>query len=238
MQVRGSSPVSISHELFVQKGFKRALIDAFPLSLSVFTYGTAYGALAHSTNHLSLIQTLAMSAFVFAGASQFTILGLLHQNAMMWTIIGSTFLINSRQILYGLTLGPSLKHLRKRDLVWLAHGMTDESYSVTTIEAERNQVRVAYFAGAGTAIIGPWLFSSAMGFWLGGLIGDPARFGLDFAFVGAFLGLLISQLKHRRQVVAAVASAVIATVVYRLLGTSSAVLVGALAAFSVGVYTK
>ena len=238
MPVHGYSPVSISQELSVQKGFKRALLDAFPLSLSVFTYGTAYGALAHSTNHLSLFQTLAMSAFVFAGSSQFTILGLLHQGAMMWTIIGSTFLINARQILYGLTLGQSLKHLRKRDLAWLAHGMTDESYSVTTVEAEKNQVRVTYFAGAGTAIIGPWLFSSAVGFWLGGLIGDPARFGLDFAFIGAFLGLLIAQLKQRRQVVAAIASAVVSTVIYHFFGTSSAVLVGALAAFSVGVYTK
>lgn len=238
MQVRGYSPVSVSQALSVRKGFKRALMDAFPLSLSVFTYGTAYGALAQSTNHLSFIQTLAMSTFVFAGASQFTILGLLHQRALMWTIVGSTFLINARQILYGLTLGQTLKHLRKRDLAWLAHGMTDESYSVTTIEAEKNPVRVAYFAGAGTAIIGPWLFSSALGFGLGGLIGDPARFGLDFAFIGAFLGLLVAQLKHRRQILAAIASAIVATVVYRFFGTSGAVLAGALVAFSVGVWKK
>lgn len=232
------SPVSVSQDVSVQMGFGRALIDAFPLSLSVFAYGTAYGALAHSTNHLSLIQTLTMSVFVFAGASQFIILALLHQRAMLWTIVGSTFLINARQILYGLTLGQALKHMRKRHLVWLAYGMTDESYSVTTVEAGKSQVRVAYFAGADAAIWGPWLLSSALGFGLGGLIGDPARFGLDFAYIGAFLGLLIAQLKHRRQVVAALAAAFVSTAVYRFFGTSGAVFSGALIAFLVGVYAK
>lgn len=238
MHVSGYSPVSVSQDVSGQKGFGRALMDAFPLSLSVFAYGTAYGALAHSTNHLSFIQTIAMSAFVFAGASQFSILSLLHQNALLWVIVGSVFLINARQILYGLTLGQSLKHMRSWHLAWLAHGMTDESYSVTMVEAGKRQVRVAYFAGAGTAIFGPWLISSAVGFGLGGLIGDPARFGLDFAYIGAFLGLLISQLKHRRQVVAALIAALVATIVYHFFGTSGAVLAGAVAAFFVGLYAK
>lgn len=237
-QVPDYSRISVSQELSMQKGFLRALADTFPLSLSVLTYGTAYGALAHSTNHLSLIQTLTMSVLILAGASQFMILGLLHQGAMMWTIVTSTFIINARQILYGLTLGQSLKHLRKRDLVWLAHGMTDESYSVTTVEAGKNPVRASYFAGAGSAIFIPWLLSSALGYGLGGLIGDPARFGLDFAFIGAFLGLLVAQLKHRRQICAALAAAFVATVVYHFFGTSAAVFVGALAAFFVGVYSK
>jgi 4-azaleucine resistance transporter AzlC len=179
-----------------------------------------------------------MSIFVFAGASQFTILALLHQGAALWTIVGSTFLINARQILYGLTLGQSLKHIRKRHLVWLSHGMTDESYSVTMVEAGQSQVRITYFAGAGTAIFGPWLLSSALGFGLGGFIGNPARFGLDFAYIGAFLGLLVSQLKQRRQVFAALFAAVASSLVYHSFGTSGAVFAGALAAFLVGVYKK
>lgn len=238
MQLTSYPPSAVTQGALMAKGFRRALIDGFPLSLSVFAYGTAYGALAHVTNHLSFLQTIAMSAFVFAGASQFTILALLHQGAMMMTIVISTFLINARQILYGLTLGQSLKHMPKRHLLWLSHGMTDESYSITTVEAGKSQVRVAYFAGAGTAVFGPWLLSSALGYELGGLIGDPARFGLDFAFIGAFLGLLIAQLKHRRHVLAALLAAAAATLVYRVIGTSGAVFAGALAAFLVGVWKK
>ena len=238
MQAFNISSARVTQGVLTQKGYGRALVDAFPLSLSVFAYGTAYGALAHSTNHLSLVQTLAMSAFVFAGASQFTILALLHQGAGLWTVVSGTFLINARQILYGLTLGQALKHVPKRHLVWLAHGMTDESYSVTTVEAGKNQVRIAYFAGAGSAVLVPWLLSSALGFVLGGLIGDPSRFGLDFAFIGAFLGLLAAQLKHRRQVAAALLAAFAATLVYRDFGTSGAVFAGALAAFLVGVSAK
>ncbi|WP_067621455.1 AzlC family ABC transporter permease [Alicyclobacillus acidiphilus] len=220
------------------KGFRRALADTFPLSLSVFAYGTAYGALAHSADHLTFLQTIAMSAFVFAGASQFTILSLLHQGAAVWTILFGALLINARQILYGLTLGHSLKHLRVRDILWLAHGMTDESYSVTMVEATSTRVKAAYFAGAGTAIFGPWLLSSSLGFAIGGLIGDPARFGLDYAYIGAFLGLLASQVKSGRHVVAAISAAATSTAAYHFLGTSGAVFAGAITAFCVGVYKR
>ncbi len=238
MQAERCAPASVAHGGDAPKGFSRALVDAFPLSLSVFTYGMVYGALARGANHLSLIQTLAMSAFVFAGASQYIILALWHQNAALWTIVGSTFLINARQILYGLTLGQSLKHVRKRHLAWLAHGLTDESYSVAAVEAEHNRVRVAYFAGAGAAVFAPWLLSSAVGFGLGGLIGNPARFGLDFAYTGTFLGLLAAQMKQRRHVAAALLSAATSTLAYHWFRTSGAVFAGALSAFLVGVYNK
>lgn len=229
MQETSCAPANPTPGGPTQKGFARALVDAFSLSLSVFAYGTAYGALARSANHLLLLQTLAMSVFVFAGASQFAILALLHRGAALWAIAGSAFLINARQILYGLTLGQSLKHVRKRQLVWLSHGLTDESYSIATVEAGRRPVSVAYLAGAGTAVFAPWLLSSAAGFGLGGLIGGPARFGLDFAYTGAFLGLLAAQLNQRRHV---------AALAYRWFSTSGAVVAGALAAFLAGVYRK
>ncbi|MCL6454132.1 MAG: AzlC family ABC transporter permease [Alicyclobacillus sp.] len=235
MRLRGASVSSLARAALGQKGFVQALADTFPLSLSVFTYGTAYGALAHSSNHLGLAQTLAMSAVVFAGASQFTILALLHDGAAVWAVVGGTFLINARQMLYGLTLGPALKQIPTRHLAWLAHGLTDETYSVTTVAADTGPLGIGYVAGAGAAIFGPWLLSSGLGFALGGLLGDPTRLGLDFAYVGAFLGLLMAQLQRPRQVFAALSAAAIAIAVYHFLGTTGAVLAGALAAFALGV---
>lgn len=226
---------SVTHGTSLHTGFTRALLDSLPLSVSVFAYGTVYGTLARSTNHLPLIQTMAMSIFVFAGASQFTILALLHQGARLWTIVGSTFLINSRQILYGVTLGQVLKHIPRRHLAWISYGLTDESYSVATVRAAQGAVRVPYLAGAGMAIFGPWLLSSALGYELGGFIGNPARFGLTFAYIGAFMGLLVAQLHGRRHSAAALLAAIGATAIYPSFGLSGAVFVGATLAFLTGV---
>jgi len=216
--------------------FWGAIRDGLPLAVSVFAYGLAYGALAHSSNHLTLWQTLSLSVFVFAGASQFTILDLLHQGAGVYAIVSSVLFLNARQILYGLTLGPTLRGQRKWRLAFLAHGLTDESYSITIVQTGRGKsVTARYFLGAGTSVFVPWFIASAVGFAIGSFLQNPAKFGLDFAFVGAFLGLLLAQIKHRRQVYVALCAAVAATVVDHWLGTSGAVFAGALTAFLWGV---
>lgn len=221
-----------------QGDFAAALKKSFPLSVSVFTYGLAYGALAHSTNHLGLVQTLAMSVFVFAGASQFTILALLQQGAVFWTIVSSVFFLNSRQILYGLSLGRHLTRIPIRRLLALSHGMTDESYSVTILAAEEREVSASYFFGAGTAIFVPWIFSSLLGYLIGSLIADPQRFGLDFAYTAAFMGLLGAQLQSRRRIIMAVLAGLSATFANHFYGTSGAVFAGAIISFAIGVVEK
>jgi predicted branched-subunit amino acid permease len=213
-------------------------MDTLPLSLSVFAYGLAYGALANNTNDLTLVQTLAMSLIAFSGAGQFSMLALMQQGAAFWTIVGSVFLINSRHILYGLTLGQSLRTVPARHLIWLSHILSDESYSVAAVRTQKGPLRISYFAGAGLTIFLAWLLSGAIGFQLGDFITDPAAYGLDFAFVGAFLGLLAAQLKHRRHLIAALAAAGAAVLVYGWFGTSGAVFAGALIAFMMGVYGK
>ncbi|WDL95594.1 AzlC family ABC transporter permease [Alicyclobacillus sp. ALC3] len=225
---------SVAHTSSAKKDYLQAWSDAFPLTVSVVAYGFAYGAIAHSTNHLDLARTLALSLFVFAGASQFTILALLHQGAGTLAIVTGTFLLNGRQVLYGVTLGPSLTHLRARLLALLSHGLTDESYSVMAVRTQKAQVTAAYFAGAGSAIFFPWQVSSLFGFIAGQAIGDPSRYGLDFAYIGAFLGLLAAQIKHRRHLVAAVLAAVAAVVVDHWWGTSAALFAGAFVSFAYG----
>lgn len=233
-----TSSTSVSYPPMGQKDFMLALKDAFPLSVSVFTYGIAYGALAHSTNHLNVWQTLSMSLFVFAGASQFSILALLHQGTALWTIVGSTFLLNSRQALYGFTLGPHLRHLRLSTSALLAHGLTDESYSVAIVRTQTHSLSGSYFAGAGSAVLGPWLLSSLLGFLLGGFITNPGKFGLDFSYIGAFLGLLVAQLTNKSRYSAALLAAVGSILAARWLGTSAAILTGAVLSFGCGVMRK
>lgn len=232
------SAVRLPQQSTSRQDIADALAKSFPLSISVFTYGVAYGALAHSTNHLGLVQTLAMSVFVFAGASQYTILALMHQAASFWTIVSSVFFLNSRQILYGLSLGPHVAKIPLRKLAVLAHGMTDESYSVSIIAANERHLSSRFFAGAGLAIFVPWLISSLVGYLIGSFIADPARFGLDFAYTAAFMGLLGAQLTSNSRILSAILAGAAAVVAGHFYGTSGAVFAGAIISFVVGVMEK
>ncbi|WP_245631928.1 AzlC family ABC transporter permease [Alicyclobacillus ferrooxydans] len=232
------SSVRLPREQPTRNDFTTALTKSAPLSVSVFTYGLAYGALAHSTNHLGLVQSLAMSVFVFAGASQFTILALLKQGTAFWAIVSSVFLLNSRQILYGLSLGQYLTKVKHGALPFLSHGLTDESYSVSILTAKEQELSSSFFAGAGTAIFVPWLISSALGYLIGSMIADPAKFGLDFAYTAAFMGLLGAQITSSMRLLTVALAGLAAAAAAHWYGTSGAVFAGAVVSFMVGVMEK
>ena len=62
---------------------RRLLTDGLGIGLSVAAFAFVYGLAARETG-LSLIEALAMSALVFAGAAQFAALGLLDQACRGW----------------------------------------------------------------------------------------------------------------------------------------------------------
>lgn len=230
-----TAPTSVPQRPSPAALWSQGLRRMLPLSLSIFGYGLVYGAMAHDA-HLGFSEALSMSIFLAAGAAQFAILGLWHAAIGPITLALSTVLINARQVLYGLTLGPHLKHIRTRTLAWIAYGVTDESYSVTMVETlHGGPVSVPFLTGVLTGTMGPWWLSSAIGFVGGALVGNLARFGLDFAFLGAILGLLITQLKGGRHVVAAGAAGVAAVIADHWAGPSGAVFAGAGMAFLIGL---
>ncbi|HUW66253.1 MAG TPA: AzlC family ABC transporter permease [Spirochaetia bacterium] len=210
------------------------LKDTVPFSLGVFAYGTVYGILSRA-GHLTLAQTLSMSVLVFAGASQFVALALFKQGATGLAVVLATFFVNLRQVLYGLSLGPHLKGSGRGKLALLAYGLTDESYGVTMVAFAGGRGSPGYFLGAGLGVFGPWLAASLTGFFLAAFLRDPLRWGLDFAFIGAFMGLLVSQINSRLLVGVAVASSLVAVGAWFFLGSGWSVAAGALTACLLGV---
>ncbi len=54
---------------FIRRGLVRGMIDIWPLALSAFAYGVAFGALASQAG-LSRFAAVLMSALVFGGSAQ------------------------------------------------------------------------------------------------------------------------------------------------------------------------
>lgn len=216
-------------------GIRAGIREALPVVFGYLPIGFAYGVLG-TTAGLPLWAIVGMSAVVYAGSSQFIAVSLISQGASPVTLIATTFLVNVRHVLYASALSPRLERMSRGRLAWLAAEMTDETF-VLAARASPPGLRLSfgYVAGMqGTAQLA-WLAGSGLGGLAGSLVGDPLRFGLDYALVAMFIGLLALQLRGREEAgVALVAGAV--SLCFHLLGFGAAgVVVATLTAGAAGL---
>lgn len=199
---------------------------------SVFVYGTVFGGLAVQTG-LRPLQVLGMSVFVFAGASQFVAVPMLAAGAPALAIVVTTYVINMRHYLMAATLAPSFRNVPRWRLALVAHVINDESFAVAV--ARRNPPDPSVFVGSAVAVCGAFLAGVAVGTPLGGLVADPARWGLDFAFPAVFLALVALQLRRRADWLVALAAAVVAVAVALVLPGNWHVIVAGLVVSTLGM---
>ena len=174
---------------------------------SVFAYGTAFGGLAVQAG-LTPLEALGMSVFVFAGAAQFVAVPMLAGGASPLAITVTTFVVNMRHYLMAATLAPAFRGFRRGWLALVAHVVNDESFALTVSRKEGPDPW--FYLGTAAGIAGAFLAGVAVGVRLGGLVEDPARYGLDFAFPAVFLALVAVQLRRRADWLVAAGSATLA----------------------------
>ncbi len=173
--------------------FLAGMRDTLPLLLGALPFGLIYGALA-ATSGLSMGAALAMSAFVFAGSSQFIAVGLVSAQTPVAIIILTTLIVNLRHLLYSATLLPHLKSLPQRWRIALAFWLTDETFAVTVHRFQRNDpspYKHWYQLGSSIAMYLNWQFWCLLGLVLGNRIPDAQSWGLDVAMPVTFIGMII-----------------------------------------------
>lgn len=181
-----------------------------PLWLGVVPFGLAYAVLARSAG-LSLVETQALSLLVFAGSSQVSAVGLFGRGAGGPGIVFTTFLLNVRHVLYGLSLGRTVP-LTRRERLAAAFFLTDEAYGVSIARGART---FPFVLGAELSLYLAWNLATLAGALLGGVIPDPERLGVDFVFPLAFLALLVPLLRRRVDVLVAIVAGALAWVLAR-----------------------
>lgn len=181
------------------------------MALSAAGFGVVYGLAARDAG-LSPAEAVAMSVFVFAGASQFAAVGLIAQAVPWPAIVLLTALLNSRHLLYSAALRPWLGHAPAAERVAMAHVLTDEAFALSLHHFRRlgRADRAGYWT-AGALIFVPWNVATIAGAVGGQVIPDPTRLGVDVIFPVAMAGLAVLLVHGRRDVVA-VGAAVLAAV--------------------------
>lgn len=215
----------------MRERIRHGVVASLALVPSVFVYGTVFGGLAVQAG-LHPVEVWGMSILVFAGASQFVAVPMLAAGAPALAIVLTTYVVNMRHYLMAATLAPSFRGFKRRWLALIAHLINDESFAVAAARSQPPDAGV--YLGSAAAIAGSFVGGVAVGTLLGGLVEDPERYGLDFAFPAVFLSLVAVQLRRRSDWLVAVGAAVLAVGLALVLPGNWHIVVAGLAASGVG----
>jgi len=180
-----------------------------PIFLGYVPVGAAFGVIA-TTIGFSALQAVVCSATALAGAGQFIALNLMKEGAGLIAVVAATTVINLRYVLFGATLSPHLKGMPLRSQALLAFTLTDETFAVNVSDRRTGASSGASMAGVGAVAWTGWVAGTAAGALAASLIGDPSRWGVDFAMPAMFTALLVALAEDRKQMVVAACAALLA----------------------------
>lgn len=213
--------------------FTCGMRDTLPLVLGALPFGVIFGGLAGAAG-LTAWQTLGMSLLVYAGSAQFIAVSLLSGGAGAGVVLLTTLVVNLRHALYSATLQPFVQQLPGRWRLPLAFWLTDETFAVVhkRYTAGRQSAHHHwYFLGSSLAMYGNWQLCTLAGIAFGRALPNLAAWGLDFAMLATFIGIVVPMLRTRPQLAAAGAAAAVALATHALpyrLGLLLAALAGML----------
>jgi 4-azaleucine resistance transporter AzlC len=199
-----------------------------PLVLAALPIGFVFGTVA-TGNGLSPLETVLMSALVFAGGSQFVAMDLWTHPAS-WSALGlAALLVNLRHILMGASLERSLGLFRPWQKLPTLLVMADENWALAEARARQKPLTPAFYIGMALPFYCGWVLASLGGALFGTLLGDVAVYGLDFAFPAVFIVLLMGFWKGTETGLILAASAVASLTVHSLVPGAWYIAAGALA---------
>jgi 4-azaleucine resistance transporter AzlC len=206
---------------------RQLAVGALGIGASAAGFGFVYGLAARDAG-FSPIEVFAMSTLVFGGAAQFAAVGYVASGLAWPGVIVLTALLNARHLLYSAALAPWLAGVPRIRRALMAHLLTDESFALSIAHFERlgRPDERGYWIAAILSTFIPWNLATLAGVTIGGQIPDPSRFGLDVVFPAAMIGLGVGLITGRRELVAALAGAIIGVGVSLVAGPGVGVVAG------------
>ena len=193
--------------------FAAGVLTILPLLVAVVVYGLLFGTLA-AQKGLSPLEVAIMSATVFAGASQFVAVEIWTSPPAVVLLAATALMVNLRHVLMGAALAPFLKGWPRGATALSLYMMADENWAFALRRGATAPLTPAYYLGLALPLYVGWIVCTFFGTIFGGVLADPARYGLDFAFTAVFLTLLVGMWQGRRSLLPWAASAVVAAAAY------------------------
>ena len=202
----GAAEAAGSPEAPIRFELRSGAVTALPLAVAVGLFGVSFGVLSASGGGMGFLPAVVMSATTFAGSAQFAVASVLGSGGSPAAAIAAALLLNARYLPIGVSVarfltGTAAMRFLKSQLV------VDESWAIASRGG--GQFDAGRLIGAGIVLWLAWVGGTLVGAVGGEALGDPAALGLDAAFPALFLALLVTQLRSREAVVAALIGAVL-----------------------------
>jgi 4-azaleucine resistance transporter AzlC len=205
--------------------------SAIGIGVYAGVFGVTFGAVS-VTAGLSVGQTIALSALMFTGASQFALVGILGAGGSAAAGLSAALLLGLRNAFYGV---PVTQIARPRGLrrLYTAHFVIDETTAMAVAQPTPRAGRYAFWA-TGLILFALWNLGSVAGALIGSGI-DPSALGLDAAAPAIFLALLWPQLGRARARPVALMAAALALALVPLVPAGIPVIAAAVVAVAAGL---
>ena len=205
-------------ENYRHSAFMEGIKDAAPQAPGVAAWGLMTGV-AMMNSGMSVLESIAMTLFVYAGSSQLAAIPLIAVGAPAWVILATGFCVNLRFVVFSLHLRPYVMHLPRSVRLAVGYFTTDITYVLFTKRfhavaqnADEQTSQEAYMAGASFLNWAVWMVSSLVGVALANII--PPAWGLGFAGILCLLGIQCSLASSRLRVLASVVAGATAVWAY------------------------
>lgn len=179
------------------QSFRHGVVQSLPFLIVILPFAILFGVVALEAG-MDIAQVMGFSVLVLAGASQFTAVQLLSDNAPVIIVILSGLAVNLRMAMYSASLVPWLGRATPAQRAGLAYVLIDQTYALSIQHYERHptlsmQQRMAYFAGTALVLCVPWMIGS----WIGATVGQaiPDDIALDFAMPITFIAMIAPMLR-------------------------------------------
>lgn len=221
--------------------FKDGVYACIPTLLGYIGIGIAAGVVGKSA-HLSVLEITLLAVIIYAGASQFIVSGLMLVATPISAIIFTVFLVNSRHFLMSMATAPTFRKYSLLNNIGIGSLLTDESFAVAVNAiANKEPINAAWMHGLNLTAYITWILSCFIGALIGEWLPDPTKFGLDYALVAMFIGLLYLQLigdktkRLRNRVIAMLTVSVLLVLLLRFISSEMAILISTFAGCFMGV---
>jgi 4-azaleucine resistance transporter AzlC len=197
------------------------LRDTLPFMFGSIPFGLLFGTLATGEG-LSPLATMAMSLFVFSGSAQFIAVVLLGAGSGIWVVWFATFVLNLRHLLYAATLVDHVRHLSQAWRFPLAAFLTDETFAVMERRYRTQSAKADlrpqgggrnahwYYLASCAGMYLNWQTWTFIGITVGQRFPQVQNWGLEFAMVVTFIGIVVPLLTSMPYVAAAVVAGLVA----------------------------
>lgn len=207
-----------------------------PIGAGYLPLGFACGIVCAEAG-MSVMQIFLMSLLVYAGAGQYIAGGMIAAGASPLSIIITTFIVNSRHILYTSVLYPYISKWSFLKQSLFAAQITDEVFAMHSSFMSRNNVSTVTAFTLNIFSHSSWVISNTIGGISASLIPDSSKFGLDFTLYALFIALILPRLVNTAQFAALITGGIAATAFALFDMVYIGVVAGAVAGAFAGYYT-